>query len=71
MLGKGRNIEIDLPWERRVSEEAMLFDEYGVPFDLRSLPMREYQAHLAIVAGKQEARKEEHKKAEREANQAS
>lgn len=66
--GKGTRVAPEEPWEQRVMEDAILWDEYGLPLDPRQLPRREYEAHLAIVRGKQEHRERERKKAEREAS---
>jgi hypothetical protein len=33
-------------------QDAVFWSEYGCPFDARRLPAREYQAHLAILAGR-------------------
>ena len=34
-------------------QDAVFWTEYGCPFDARRLlPAREYQAHLAILAGR-------------------
>jgi len=66
--GKGLLIEFDELWQQRVTQDAVLWSEYGCPFDLRSvLPVREYRAHLAILKGKGEKMDEERRKAERKA----
>ena len=64
---------MDLPteqWHRTVLEDAMWFDEYGVPFDLRELPDAMFRAHLAILRGKADRRADEQDEADREANRA-
>lgn len=48
----------------------MWFDEYGAPFDLRLLPAKQFDAHMAIIEGKNEEREKQHKDAERERKKA-
>jgi len=57
-------------WEQRVLEDHIFFSEYGLPFDPRTLPAKEYHAHLAIIRGKNMKQQEESEKTEREAKKA-
>lgn len=67
----GRNVAPEAPWERRVFEDAMIFGEYGPGNrDLRELPRREFQAHLAIIEGANKKRKQENENAQSEARKA-
>lgn len=43
-------------------EDALWLDEYGAPFDLRRLPARQFEAHMAILEGKNRAREKQQKK---------
>lgn len=51
-------------------DDALWFDEYGAPFDLRLLPARQFEAHLAIISGKNQERKKQHDEIEREQKKA-
>jgi len=42
----------------------MWFDEYGAPFDLRLLPARQFDAHMAILHGKNAEREKRQKELE-------
>lgn len=57
---------------QRVADEHAWWGELGgPPFDPRErLPVREYEAHLAIMEGKQKERKKQRRKQEREARKA-
>lgn len=56
------------PHERRVLEDALFFDEYGLPFDPREkMTQWELDAHLAIIEGKMKKRKQENRKMEKKA----
>jgi len=44
--------------------------EYGTPFDLRQLPRRQFEAHMAILEGKGEERAKEQRDAEKQQKQA-
>jgi len=46
------------------------FAEYGAPFDLRRLPARQFEAHMAILEGKAKEQEKQQKKAERERSKA-
>lgn len=47
-------------------EDCLVWSEYGCPFDIRAtLPRREYLAHLSIIRGRNEKRKEQADKAGR------
>lgn len=53
-------------WEQRVVEDAIMWQEYGCPFDARArLPAREYQAHLALITGQREKAAEDARRARR------
>lgn len=74
-MGKGeKELENPEPWLNRVLTDSMIFQEYGLPYDLRELPVREFQAHKALLLGmridrantKKEMEKKQ-KKAERQA----
>lgn len=70
--GRGKKLRDDVfaePWKARVVEDALWFDEYGAPFDLRKLPARQFEAHMAIIQGKNKEREKQQRKAEQE-NQA-
>lgn len=57
-----RDVRVDLPtedWHETVIADALWFDEYGAPFDLRELPEPMFQAHLAILRGRRERRQDE------------
>jgi hypothetical protein len=53
-----------------VLEDATWFDEYGAPFDLRRLPRRQFEAHMAILQGKNEERAKEQREVERQQKKA-
>jgi len=56
----------DEAWEARVMEDCLVWSEYGCPFDIRTaLPRREYLAHLSILRGRNEKRKEQADEARR------
>lgn len=38
-------------WIQRVIENHIMWDKYGAGFDTRTLPLREYQSHLALITG--------------------
>lgn len=62
----GRRVIAETPMERRVLEDAMIWDEYGIPFDLRThLTEWELQAHLAILEGRNKQREKEAKEIKR------
>ena len=44
--------------------------EYGVPFDLRRLPGPMFRAHLAIISGMNQRRREDADELERDASNA-
>lgn len=46
-------------------DDALWMDEYGTPFDLRRLPSRQFEAHMAILEGKSKEREKQQKEAER------
>jgi len=47
-------------------QDAVFWAEYGCPFDARAtLPAREYQAHLAVLAGKARKMRDEAEKSKR------
>ena len=46
-------------------ERAGLWDAYGCNEDFGELPVREYQAHVAILEGRGQKAREEREKAER------
>lgn len=72
MFGRGRNVEPTSAWDRRIMEESILFERYGLPHDLaRERPAEEFDAHVAIARGRNKREAEESEKAEREANKAS
>jgi len=55
-------VSVDLPredWHQTVIEDALWFQEYGAPFDLRELPEAQFRAHLAILRGVRERRRNE------------
>ena len=54
----------DESWHTDVLEDHILLSEYGD--DLRDRPEAKRQAHLAILAGKAEKRREQNEKTERE-----
>lgn len=60
------------PWKTRVLTDSMIFREYGLPYDLRELPQREFQAHKALLEGVclKKADNEEDKEVERMEKQA-
>lgn len=71
-MGKGDSIDpriVDAPWKRRVLEDSVVFSEYGLPFDLRELPQREYQAHVELLRGRNEERQKEQDEADKQAQQ--
>lgn len=44
-------------------EDCLVWSEYGCPLDIRAaLPRREYLAHLSILRGRNEKRREEMEK---------
>ena len=49
----------------------MWFGEYGAPFDLRLLPARQFEAHMAILEGKSDEQRKNQKEVEREQKRAS
>lgn len=51
-------------------EDAIAFSEYGLGFDLRRLPAREFDAHMAILEGRMKEREQQQKESEREARKA-
>lgn len=51
-------------------QDALAFDEYGAPIDLRSLPAKEHAAHMAILEGRSAERKKRHEEQQREAEKA-
>lgn len=51
-------------------EDATWFDEYGVPFDLRRLPRRQFEAHMAILQGKNAEREKQQRETERQQKKA-
>jgi len=60
----GLDFPDDAPeWCNRVFLDNALWTEYGAGFDLRDLPVREYQAHTSLISGMREReRKEANKK---------
>lgn len=56
-------------WELEVIQDRLMWKEYPPQFPLRSLPAPMYEAHLAILTGKNIREAEEHEKAENESNQ--
>lgn len=63
-FGKGDRVTPEERWEARVMEQSVFWGEYGLPIDPhKELPMRDYKAHLAIIEGKKQKRKEERKSA--------
>jgi hypothetical protein len=49
--------------------ESLIWERYGCPVDLaRDRPAEEFEAHAAIVQGRNEKEYKEQKKAEREAD---
>lgn len=64
--GEGPGFDED--WQFGVLEDHLLLSEYGD--DLRHLPSRMRRAHLAILAGQHERRRESNEEAEREAKKA-
>lgn len=70
-FGRGQNVEPETAWERRIMAESLVFERYGCPVDLaHERPAHDWQAHVAIVQGRNKREEEENKKAEREANRA-
>ena len=64
--GRGRNVIPESPRERRVLEDALMWDEYGMPFDARTeLSRWEFEAHLAIIEGRNRERSKQNKKMKR------
>lgn len=62
----GRKVIAETPMERRVLEDAMLWDEYGMAFDPRTrLTEWELQAHLAILEGRNKERERQTKEMKR------
>jgi len=55
------------PWCSRVFADSILWSEYGAGFDIRTLPVREYQAHVALLAGRTRKQNDEAEKARRKA----
>lgn len=68
--GKGEKVTPETPFERAVINDSMIFSEYGLPIDPRQMPAPEYQAHIAIIRGINEARQEESEETKREAEKA-
>ena len=56
----------ETPFERRVIQDALWWQEYGCPVNPRDLPEYEYKAHFAVLEGKAKKRREEQRDAERE-----
>jgi hypothetical protein len=57
-----QHVDVDLPtedWHDIVLEDAVWFQEFGVPFDLRKLPEPMFQAHLAIIRGRAQRQHDE------------
>jgi hypothetical protein len=70
-FGRGENVEPETAWERRIMAESLVFERYGLPVDLAfERPAHDFQAHAAIVQGRNKAEEEESKKADREAQNA-
>ena len=66
--GRGEPVEPTSAWDRRIMLESLVFERYGLPVDLATeRPFHDFQAHAAIVQGRNEKEHEEQKKAEREA----
>lgn len=71
--GRGKNLkpdELTEPWQKTVREDAIWMSEYGTPFDLRTLPARQFDAHMAILEGRGEEQQKQNREAEREAKRA-
>lgn len=66
----GENVEFNARWERKVVEDHLWMSEYGLPFDLRSLPKKHFEAHIAILQGIARERSEQADEQEREAKKA-
>lgn len=66
----GRESPFEEAWEFEVLEDHLLWSEYGCPIDLRTLPQPVRQAHVALILGQQEKRREEREEQEREAKKA-
>lgn len=63
-------MSFDERWHYVVLEDHLLWSELGCPIDVRDLPRPMQRAHLAVLEGKNERRRDEREKNEREARKA-
>ena len=67
--GRDEAVQPSSAWDRRIMLESLIWERYGCPVDLaRDRPAEEFEAHAAIVQGRNEKEYKEQKKAEREAD---